>query len=153
MPCVLNSKNRKPLGVPLNQTALSILYRQFGKHPIRVFTYNGKPIANANTRAWRQALKRADISNFRWHDLRHTWASWQRQNGTQLDELQKLGGWLSESMVRRYAHLSSEDISQASMRIDAIFDKLNLPKLTRKDSVAEIYVGLRYQKLRCSWLS
>jgi integrase len=67
---------------------------------------------------------------FRWHDLRHTWASWQRQNGTQLDELQKLGGWLSESMVRRYAHLSSEDISQASMRIDAAFDKLNLPKST-----------------------
>lgn len=40
-----------------------------------------KPVKQCNTAAWRKALKRADIENFHWHDLRHTWASWHVQNG------------------------------------------------------------------------
>ena len=63
-----DSKNDKPISVPLNATAMEVLRRQLGKHPQRVFTYAGKPLANANTRAWRKALKRAGIENFRWHD-------------------------------------------------------------------------------------
>lgn len=62
------------------------------KHQIRVFTYRGEPIAAANTRAWKKALIRAGIDNFRWHDLRHTWATWHRQAGTPTHELQRLGG-------------------------------------------------------------
>jgi integrase len=69
-----DSKNDKPISVPLNATAMEVLRRQLGKHPQRVFTYAGKPLANANTRAWRKALKRAGIENFRWHDTRHVWA-------------------------------------------------------------------------------
>ncbi|SMB25196.1 Prophage DLP12 integrase (fragment) [Sterolibacterium denitrificans] len=69
------SKNRRPITVPLNEMALSVLRRQFGKHHERVFTYEGKPLTVANTKAWRAALKRAGIENFRWHDLRHTWAT------------------------------------------------------------------------------
>lgn len=67
-----DSKNRKPIAVPLNREALAVLHRQLGKHPKRVFTYLGKPISNANTHAWKNALKRAGIEDFRWHDLRHT---------------------------------------------------------------------------------
>jgi integrase len=68
------AKGRRPIHVSLNSTALAVLVRQVGKHPVRVFTYNGMPVAWANTLAWRQALKRAGIEDFRWHDLRHTWA-------------------------------------------------------------------------------
>jgi integrase len=68
------SKNRRPIAVPLNATALEVLRRQLGKHRERVFTYARKPLTTANTRSWRKALKRAGIENFRWHDLRHTWA-------------------------------------------------------------------------------
>ncbi|UUZ52719.1 tyrosine-type recombinase/integrase [Massilia sp. H-1] len=56
-------------------------------------------------------MKRASIENFRWHDLRHTWASWHVQNGTPLHVLQELGGWESEAMVRRYAHLSASHLA------------------------------------------
>jgi integrase len=65
------SKNGKPIAVPLNATALEVLRRQVGKHPQNVFTYAGKPVARVNTRAWGKALKRAGIENFRWHDNRH----------------------------------------------------------------------------------
>lgn len=45
-----------------------------------------------STRAWNQALVRAGIERtFRWHDPRHTWASWHVQNGTPLQELMELG--------------------------------------------------------------
>src|SRR5882672_4345019 len=66
------AKGRRSIRVSLNSTAVAVLVRQLGKHAERVFTYNGKAVAWANTLAWRQALKRAGIEDFRWHDLRHT---------------------------------------------------------------------------------
>lgn len=85
---------------------MAVLERQQGKHETSVFTFRGRPLRAANTRAWRKALKRAGITDFCWRDLRHTWASWLRQNDVPTWVLQELGGWKSESMVRRYAHLS-----------------------------------------------
>src|ERR1043165_7744306 len=97
------AKARKAIAVPLNDDAVAVIRRQIGKHQIRVFTFGGKPVREVNTLAFRQALRRAGIANFRWHDLRHTWASWHVQAGTTLYELQELGGWSSAEMVRRYA--------------------------------------------------
>lgn len=114
------SKNRKPIAVPLNREAMAVLHRQLGKHPERVFTYAGKPISNANTHAWKNALKRAGIEDFRWHDLRHTWASWHRMQGTPTYELQQLGGWKTGAMVERYAHLASDHLAKAAARLDSV---------------------------------
>lgn len=127
-----NSKNRKPIAVPLNEMAMAVLLRQKGKHSTRVFTYAGKPIANANTRAWRRALVRAGITNFRWHDLRHTWATWQRQAGTPTYELQKLGGWKSATMVERYAHLAPDNLFLAAGRIDNLLPGYDLATVMSK---------------------
>jgi integrase len=101
---------------------MAVLCRQIGKHPDRVFTYHGKPITYVNTRSWRNALIRAGIENFRWHDLRHTWASLLAQQGTPLNVLQELGGWESEQMVRRYAHLSTSQLMQHSESISNVLD-------------------------------
>lgn len=105
------AKARRAIAVPLSQAAMEIIREQQGKHPSQVFTYRGKPVHQVNTKAWHQALKRAGIGDFRWHDLRHTWASWHVQAGTPLNVLQELGGWESVEMVRRYAHLSSEHLA------------------------------------------
>lgn len=100
------TKNGEDLLVPLSEMAAVLLQRQHGNHERFVFTYRGNPIRQANTRAWRRALRLAGIENFRWHDLRHSWASWLIQNGVPLYDLQELGGWKSAAMVRRYAHQS-----------------------------------------------
>lgn len=122
------AKGGYDIHVPLNAMALEVLTRQVGKHPTRVFTYQGRPIAWANTRAWREALKRAGIVDFRWHDLRHTWASWHAQHGTPLYVLQEMGAWQSEQMVRRYAHLAPSHLAaHADALAAALGDQLNLP--------------------------
>ena len=100
------AKAGKAIPVPLNAEAVQVLRQQIGKHLSRVFTYKGNPVTWINNHAWRKALVRAGIEDFRWHDLRHTWASWHVQQGTPLHVLQELGGWSSYEMVRRYAHLS-----------------------------------------------
>jgi integrase len=115
-----NSKNGKALSIPLNAQALAVLTKQVGKHPTLVFTKCGKRIARANGKVWRNALKRAGITDFRWHDLRHTWASWAVQNGVTVFEIQHLGGWSSSQMVQRYAHLSSSHLAAAASKLDAI---------------------------------
>ena len=57
----------------------------------------------------------------RWHDLRHTWASWHVQNGTPLQELKELGSWASYDMVLRYAHLAVDHLRGAASQIDDTF--------------------------------
>ena len=106
------AKGKEDIHVSLSEHVIDLLKSQLGNHPEYVFTYRKAPIGNINTRAWRNALKRAGIENFRWHDLRHTWASWLIQNGTPLYSLQEMGGWQSSEMVRRYAHLAPANMSQ-----------------------------------------
>lgn len=106
------AKARKAIAVPLSPGAIDIIKQQIGKHKDYIFTYNGNKIIQVSTKAWYKALNRAGISDFRWHDLRHTWASWHIQNGTPQHILQELGGWESPDMVRRYAHLSSDHLAE-----------------------------------------
>lgn len=111
------AKARKAIAVPLSNAAVVVIRGQIGKHTTHVFSYRGNPIAAPNNSAWEKALKRAGIENFRWHDLRHTWASWHVQAGTPLHVLQELGGWESVEMVRRYAHMSSEHLADYVDRV------------------------------------
>ena len=113
-------KNGRPHSVPLNAMAIAVLRRQVGKHANRVFTYRGEPVTSVNTKAWTAALKRAGINDFRWHDLRHTFATWHRQAGTPTHELQRLGGWKTGHMVERYAHVAPEGLQTAAARLDSM---------------------------------
>jgi integrase len=106
------AKGKEDIHISLSQFAVEILQRQLGKNGERVFTYAGKPVGQVNTKAWRGALQRAGIEDFRWHDLRHTWASWLVQNGTPMYDLQEMGGWKSTEMVRRYAHLAPAQMAK-----------------------------------------
>lgn len=119
-------KNGRAHAVPLNDAAMEVLEARKGDHPVYVFTYEGSPIRQVNTKAWRNALLRAGIEDFRWHDLRHTFATWHREAGTPTHELQRLGGWKTQAMVERYAHVAPEGLQLAAGRLD------NLLGVTRR---------------------
>lgn len=87
------AKAKRAIPLPLNEAAMDVVQRQTGKHFVKVFTFDGEPVKAVSTKAWKKALKRAGIEDFRWHDLRHTWASGHVQNATRLHVLQELGGW------------------------------------------------------------
>lgn len=104
-------KSSKPFSTVLNVVALAVLDKQRGQHCDYVFTYKGNPIAyQTSTKAWRNACRRCGLDGFRWHDLRHTFASWLAQGGVSLPVLQALGGWSSLQMVQRYAHLDTQHL-------------------------------------------
>jgi integrase len=55
---------------------------------------------------WEEAIKRAEISDFRFHDLRHSAASYLAMNGATMAEIAEVLGHKTLQMVKRYAHLS-----------------------------------------------
>lgn len=109
-----STKGGRAIGIALSEDAVNVLKgikRAEGQD--RVFLYEGRPVSNAyGKRAWRHACKRAELAGLRFHDLRHTWASWLMQAGVPPYAIQSLGGWASPKMVERYAHLSPEHLKQ-----------------------------------------
>lgn len=104
---------------PVCFDAVAVMHEQRGQHPQHCFTYRGEPIrCDLTNRAWQTALGKAGIEDFRFHDLRETWASWHRQAGTSCDELNYLGGWKSQSMVDRYAKFATDNLARTAARIE-----------------------------------
>ncbi len=69
--------------------------------------------------AFRGACKRAGVKDFSPHDCRHTWATWHYVANRNLSALMEFGGWKSEAMVMRYAHVNSDHLRAS---IDALPD-------------------------------
>ena len=108
-----NAKSGKARPLPLNDEAVAVL-RKIPFDNEYVFSSDGKAEDYFNRTDFTKALSLSGISDFRFHDLRHTWASWHVQNGTPLMVLKELGGWEKLEMVNKYAHLSGEHLSRFS---------------------------------------
>jgi integrase len=104
------AKTEQTRHVPLNAEALDVLKRWKGQapDPQRVF-----PIDTGFKTAWKALLKRARITGFRWHDLRHHFASRLVQAGVPLNTVRDLMGHQSLTMVLRYAHLAPDQKREA----------------------------------------
>jgi integrase len=113
------AKGGESIAVPLNDAAVAVLRERGAKKKGWVFGCP-EPYWQASNRAWYDALKKAKLVGFRWHDLRHTFAAWAVMNGVSLQELMALGGWKSYSMVLRYAHLSAKHLATASGKIKPV---------------------------------
>lgn len=119
-------KTRRRLVVPLNGAAVAALREQWGKNKQYVFphpTSTTYPHIYPDYRIWQNCLKAAGIDTaFRWHDLRHTWASWMAMAGCQPAELMELGGWSSLKMVERYTHLSRAHLHATVNRLHEVIE-------------------------------
>jgi integrase len=104
------------VAVSLNTTALAILHRRAKRKTADACLLPRAGVKYAqidqhDKRDFARACREVGIKDFRWHDLRHTWASWHAQAGTPLLDLQKLGGWESIEMVQKYAHLAPSHVA------------------------------------------
>jgi integrase len=81
----------------------------------------GKPFVwTGFRRRWEKALRDAKIEDFRFHDLRHTFASWARQAGADLADICEALGHASISMTMRYAHIKPDEHLTAFDRVSAM---------------------------------
>jgi integrase len=110
------AKTRQTRHVFLNEEAVNALnhWREQCIDAQRVF-----PMATGFQTAWKSLLKRAKIARFRWHDLRHHFASSLVQIGVPLNTVRDLLGHASVAMSLRYAHLAPDQRREAVTRLSA----------------------------------
>jgi integrase/recombinase XerD len=107
------TKSKQPRVVPLSDRAVAIFVAT-----ARVGAYVFTNLRTGQRyryirRSFQTACSRAGISDFRWHDLRHTFASWHVQSGTDLYRLSRILGHSTLQMSARYAHLATEQLHEA----------------------------------------
>jgi len=103
----LKTKNGEDRSVRLTERAKQVLAGLDPQESGPVFTYRGQAIKDVKT-TFDKARTRAKLEDFRFHDLRHTFASRLAQQGVPLYEIMHLTGHKSFQMVQRYAHLAPD---------------------------------------------
>jgi integrase len=120
------TKNGNGRVVHLNATAcqaLDSIPRNGSKPTDPVFA--GEQLSPENiSLAFLRACRKVEIMDFRLHDLRHTFASWARMRGGDLQDVAKLLGHRDLRMTNRYAHLSSAHLGIAVFRSSNVFDNV-----------------------------
>lgn len=102
------SKNGESRYVPLSKSALEILNNLPKSDDGRVFPINDFTVAAAFLRA----TKRANIKDFRFHDLRHTAITSMAAKIPNILELSSISGHKTLSMLKRYTHFNAEDLAK-----------------------------------------
>ena len=120
------TKNGRRRIIPLNKNAISAIQSrnrwndENGITSTRLFLQkNGRPVTQINT-AFKNALIKTGIQDFRLHDLRHTFASWLVGEGISLPEVRDLLGHSSIKQTERYAHLAPGRLHNAVAVLDAL---------------------------------
>ena len=114
------AKSGRTRHMPINAVASNALagwYSQAAETRGLVFPgKNGKQLDNVRA-AWLGVLKIAHVEGFRWHDLRHTFASRLVMAGVDLNTVRELLGHASYQMTLRYAHLAPEHKAAAVAKL------------------------------------
>lgn len=109
------AKSGKQRHIPLNAEAMSVLtqWRSQGRDQGRLFRVNDPK------KAWEGVLEAAGIKDFRFHDLRHHFASKLVMAGVDLNTVRELLGHADLTMTLRYAHLAPEHLAAAVEKLAA----------------------------------
>ncbi len=133
------AKSGKTRHIPLNAEALAVLkgwQKTTGAESGLVFPgQDGARVDNIQT-SWERLLKAAKISNFRFHDLRHTFASKLVMAGVDLNTVRELLGHSDLKMTLRYAHLAPEHKAQAVAKLVAPVDDMEAGGLAGEEGAA-----------------
>ena len=118
---LLDTKNGDIRAIPITGMALELLKKRAKVRRLNsqlVFPdKTGKAPAKFRD-AWLAALERAEIDDFRFHDLRHTAASYLAMSGATLAEIAEILGHKTLAMVKRYSHFSTDHVSGVLSKLD-----------------------------------
>ena len=116
----IKSKNGTTRHIPLNREALDVLMRwKTDSDGAEDLMFKGRQadIFNNVRRSWLGVLKAAGITKFRWHDMRHSFASRLAMAGIDLNTIRELLGHADYKMTLRYAHLAPEHKAAAVAKL------------------------------------
>lgn len=114
-----DTKQNMPRVIPL-EGAREVIERQprmpGSKRNDRIFSNQaGNPFSiNDVSKQFRLAMQKMEVHDFKFHDLRHTFASWYVQRGGDMYKLQRILGHKGPAMTQRYAHLRVDDLREAA---------------------------------------
>lgn len=136
---ILEQKNKGKDTLPLNAQAMEVLKAKVRVRSIKssnvFFNSEGRRIQTRNVlRAFYSAVKKSGIEKFRFHDLRHTFATRLVQSGVDLYKVQKLLRHKTSVMTQRYAHHYPESLRSGVEVLDKI--STNLAQPTKKEVTA-----------------
>lgn len=120
---VHETKNQERRTLPLAGVALQVLkdLARVRRLDTDLVFANRRGQAVFPRAAWEAALRRAGIEDFRFHDLRHTAASYLAMSGATLTEIAAVLGHKTLAMVKRYAHLTEQHTSSVVARMNDRF--------------------------------
>ena len=134
VPC---SKSGRPRLIQLNSAALELL-RSLPREPENAFIFpspvTGRPSASLHF-PWTRIRKQAGLTEFRLHDLRHSFASFLVNKGVSIYVVQGLLGHANVRATQRYAHLANETLSDAAELIPAVV--LSAASTTLPDQISD----------------
>lgn len=110
------AKSGRTRHVPLNTEAVAVLEAWGPKRDLVFPGDDGTPMTTLKT-AWLRIAKAAKLKDFRFHDLRHTFASKLVQRGVDLNTVRELLGHSDFSLTLRYAHLAAENKAAAVAKL------------------------------------
>ncbi|MFC1650872.1 tyrosine-type recombinase/integrase [Candidatus Latescibacterota bacterium] len=134
-------KGNKRRNIRMNQTVYELLVKPYKeKSGLYVFPSikTGKRIIKVD-KAFKTALKRTGIEDFRFHDLRHTAASWMVQSGASIYAVKDILGHSNVRTTQRYAHHSPEYLgTQINLLDDYFSHEKTVEKSTKKQKIEAV---------------
>jgi integrase len=122
------AKSRRTRHIPLNREATSTLLNWRAQcddlSGLVFMNEQGQRFDRVNS-SWRRLLKAAQIEDFRWHDMRHHFASRLAMGGVDLNTIRELLGHSDYAMTLRYAHLAPEFKLKAVEVLDEVREAAN----------------------------
>ncbi|MCR4344948.1 MAG: site-specific integrase [Candidatus Scalindua sp.] len=131
---IQKSKSGRPRTVPLNRFGLELLNMKYSK---KVLSINGLVFASSVgtkidadnlRRAFYSVLEKAEIENFKFHDLRHTFATRLAQSGIDIYKIAKLLGHEDIRMTQRYAHHCPESLRDGVEILESYYNPTTMQK-------------------------
>lgn len=123
---LIETKNNRKRFVPLNNDMINLLFsikntsEHVGENNFVFYGARGTPLKSIK-KPFKRALEKTGLQDFRFHDLRHTFASHYLMNGGDLISLKEILGHSSLKMVERYSHLSSSYKQNIIKKLDGKF--------------------------------